>query len=432
MENYLKSIRITAVSIIKEKDNYNFEEYLRNAGPSGTVRNISVNLKYIKNVFNSFEKLREDLTGVHKGDSLTLYKIKAFKEALNGNNDSGGLIKSLGMFFNRWDFEKGKLDKKKFADFFETCVNLMVKDVKIDNNTKFDVSEFDADTQKYFDLRYVQGLILNEINKYKNDEDLKLLDYGTVFFCDETKFSVNDGDMENAIFYFGIAMPPEKINKIHYEFISLLAKHKVQAPEYHSKNIFGEKRIREALMFDIASIIIENKLHIFCVKYQKDLLFETTKILSYLNNDVLKFDKPEFQALFYFLIILNTQLRDSNTFGLEPDYSMYFDRNVYGFDETEVFDFPHSEFVIKIMTFTKSSNISLIALADYVGYIFRKAKINYNEIQTGQKTMEATGLKGYCYANLLRIHQEGLFHFVDAANEVETFKKAFEYLSNND
>lgn len=262
--------------------------------------------------------------------------------------------------------------------------------------------------------------------------DESLMNYGTVFFCDETKFSKNDGDIENAIFYFGIAVPPEKIKQIHDNFNSLLAKHKVQAPVYHSTKVFNEKKVRKELMFDIADLIINNKLNVFCVKYQKDSLFEITKSLNYLNdNDIFKFNNPEFQALFYFLIILNTKLRDSNTLRLKPDYAMYFDRNVYGFSETEAFIFPHPEFVIKIMTFTDKSNISLIALSDFVGYIFRKSKSSYNAIEAEIKSSTDLGLKTYCFANLLRIHQEGLFQFIDAANDVETIKKAFEYITDN-
>jgi len=257
--------------------------------------------------------------------------------------------------------------------------------------------------------------------------DIKLMDYGTVFFCDETKFSINDGDSENSIFYFGVAMPPEKITQIHKQFFALLSKHKVQAPIYHSTKIFNKKRVREALMFDIVDIIISNKLHIFCVKYEKNILFESTKLLNYLNdNDIIRFNSSEFQALFYFLILLNSELNESNIYNLRPEYLMFFDRNVYGFGKKdEFFRFPRPEFIINEMAFTEKSKIGLLALADFVGYIFRKSGIHKESVDENE-IINGPELEKYSFLNFLRIDQAGLFHYYNAGKDIGKIQKALE------
>ena len=48
---------------------------------------------------------------------------------------------------------------------------------------------------------------------------------------------------------------------------------------------------------------------------------------------------------------------------------MYFDRNVYGKEDIEGFNFPDDRFVIKRMTFSEKSLISLLALPDFFEHL---------------------------------------------------------------
>ena len=93
-----------------------------------------------------------------------------------------------------------------------------------------------------------------------------------------------------------------------------------------STTIFKEGRPRTAFMDDLTKIIIKNRLHCFCSKYPKASLFEPTKILKKFNNEIINFEKVEFQALFYYLIKLNTYLRDTMPQLLKRETLMYFDR----------------------------------------------------------------------------------------------------------
>ncbi len=238
-------------------------------------------------------------------------------------------------------------------------------------------------------------------------------DVETIIFCDETKFDTKNGDVEDAIYYFGVAVPKKKASSTTEQFDQVLNRHRVKASVFHATEIFSEKRPREKVIADLTEIIIQNRLPCFCCKYRKALLFEPTKILRYLNNDIINFDKHEFQAVFYYLILLNTYLRDERPQLLAKKILMFFDRNVYGKKETEGFNFPSDHFVIKQMSFVEKSLIRLIALPDFFGYIFRKSKISLNKAQNGDAKLETSKLVIHAYDALLKIKQAGLFHFLD-------------------
>lgn len=122
----------------------------------------------------------------------------------------------------------------------------------------------------------------------------------TLIFCDETKFNVANNHKEDAIYYFGIAVLKSEVRKVHEQIQEVLQRHKVKAEVYHSTKVFRESRPRVNLMDDLAQVIIQNRLKCFCYKYEKNKLFSETKILNKFNNDILDFNKSEFQALFYF------------------------------------------------------------------------------------------------------------------------------------
>ncbi|MCB9227677.1 MAG: hypothetical protein H6578_10985 [Chitinophagales bacterium] len=249
----------------------------------------------------------------------------------------------------------------------------------------------------------------------------------TILFCDETKFHKNNGDLENEIYYFGISCKKEHIQKINYQLNSLYSKHKLQTKIFHSTTIFKEKRPRTLLIQDLTDLIIDNQLICFCYKYLEPRLFDPTKILNKFNNDILDFNKVEFQALFYFITTLNTYLRDIAPMLIAKEISMYFDRNVYGKKDVEAFNFPSADFVLKQMTFCEKSKISLLALPDFFGYIFRKSKISNNRVQNGNNSIETSALTISCYENLIKINTAGLFRFIDIKEE--TTLKALKIMS---
>ena len=252
---------------------------------------------------------------------------------------------------------------------------------------------------------------------------------GTLFFCDETKFSKNDQDAEDAIYYFSVAVPKKDIPNISREFDKLLESQRIQSKTFHSTSIFKKNRVREELMIGLTTLLINNQLPCFCIKYEKYWKLEPTKKLNYLNNDILKFNNAEFQALFYFLVILNLLLTETNTTELERKYIMYFDRNVYGKESTEVFNFPDENFVFDSMTFVEKSQNSLLALADFLGFIFRKSKISQNKVQLGNNELETDPLTINSYSNMIRLSQSGLFNFIET--DEQKIRSAIEQIIEN-
>lgn len=240
----------------------------------------------------------------------------------------------------------------------------------------------------------------------------------TILFCDESKFYVSNGDFEDAIYYFGIAVKKSTVPKVHREINKAIEIRRIKSEVYHSTSIFKETRPRSEFMKDLTQIIINNRLHCFCHKYFKPLFFEPTKNLKRYNNEIIDFEKVEFQALFYFLIILNTYLRDEKPGLLKREISMYFDRNVYGIREVEAFKFPSDDFILKQMTFSEKSLISLLSLPDFFGYIFRKSKNSQNKVQFGDNTNETSELVINCYKCLTDINNAKLFHFLDVDSNV--------------
>lgn len=247
----------------------------------------------------------------------------------------------------------------------------------------------------------------------------------TILFADETKFSLNNGDMEDAIFYFGIAVSKNDIAAVNRDLIEILNAYNYQGEVFHSTSIFKEKRPRESLMNDIVELFIKYNLHCFCYKYSKTELFDISQILNSFNNDILNFKNQEFQAVFYFIIFLNTNLRENTQLNFGSKFIMYFDRNVYGKVDVEGFTFPDDRFVIKRMTFSEKSQISLLALPDFFGYLFRKAKISNNKITQSGPISERSELAINCYSSLVRMAKAKLFHYMNTEVEAEIIQQIF-------
>lgn len=234
-------------------------------------------------------------------------------------------------------------------------------------------------------------------------------DIQTLVFCDETKFHTNDGDIEDSIYYFGVSALKSQVRTVHNRLNAALKNNRVKTEVFHSSTLFREKRPRIELLNEIKDIIIEQNLKCFCFRYPRSVLFSASKSLNHHNNEIIDFNKVEFQALFYFLITLNTYLVDLHPNLLEKEIAMYFDRNVYGVKEIEAFNFPHENFILKRMTFSEKSQVSLLALPDFVGYVFRKVK------QTLDKTsdQEISLLVKNCNECLVQIDSAGLFRYLE-------------------
>ncbi len=249
----------------------------------------------------------------------------------------------------------------------------------------------------------------------------------TLIFCDETKFSIANGGKEDAIYYFGISVEKEFVSKVDREINEILKRNNVKAEIFHSTKIFRETRPRTDLIDDLSNVIITNRLKCFCHKYTKTDLFEPTKILEKYNNEIIDFSKLEFQALFYYITILNTFLRDGRPDLLKKEIMMFFDRNVYGVRDTEAFTFPKKHYVLKQMMFTEKSKISLLSLPDFFGYIFRKSKISQNKVQFGEKAIETSALTISAYKNLAEINTAKLFYFIET--DIEKIEQAIKVIT---
>lgn len=255
-------------------------------------------------------------------------------------------------------------------------------------------------------------------------EDIEIL-----FFADESKFSLNNGDFEDSIYYFCVAVKKNYVSIITDKFNEILLKHRVQTEVYHSTKIFRERKSRKRLMTDITDMIIDNKLDCYIVKYKHNLLFNITKnYFSHLNdNDIINFDNPEFQAVFYFVSLLNVYLKEKVQIQDKTGY-MFFDRNVYGKNDIEAFNFPYENFVVTGMTFCEKSKIKLLSLPDFIGYIFRKSKNSFNKSESGSKEIETSTLVINAYTSLLKIKNTNLFHFIEIDND--TLEKSIKLYLN--
>lgn len=251
--------------------------------------------------------------------------------------------------------------------------------------------------------------------------------FKTILLCDETKFSLNAKDSEDAIFYFAVAIKPEQVAIVHREIQTIFAQKRIQAKVFHSTTIFSERKIRVEVMNALTDLVVREQLHFFPFKYDKALLYEVSKkYLSYLNKDgIIDFSNVEFQAFFYFINMLNTELRDTYFNILPKDFVAYFDRNVYGSKDTEAFNFDDEYFVIKRMTHSEKSLISLLCLPDFLGYVFRKAKIGFNKFQADNNYKESSVLTKNSLRVLEKVTGAGLFHFLDIDKYVHEIDKLF-------
>lgn len=240
----------------------------------------------------------------------------------------------------------------------------------------------------------------------------ELKDINTFFFADETKFSLNNKEPENSIYYFLIKVYIDDVSKVNQIYDEIIMNFQL-SKGFHATKVFKEKKPNRELMDCLCSAIIENKLDCYCFKYSRDNLFQAaSKIFNYLNEKpIFNFDNQEFQALFFLIQVLDFYFqKEANT--ILPKGLIFFDRNVYGQYDIEAFNFENSDYFER-MVFTSKKKIKLLGLPDYFGYIFRKSKISQNKVQFGDISLEKSALTINSYNSLLRINKVELFHFVD-------------------
>ena len=256
---------------------------------------------------------------------------------------------------------------------------------------------------------------------FKTELVLKeLIDINTFFFADETKFSFNNKEPENSIYYFLIKISVNDVGKVNQIYDEIIVRFQL-ANGFHATKAFKEKSPNKELMDCLCNTLVENKLDCYCFKYSRDNLFQAAKkIFKYLNeNPIYNFDNQEFQALFFLIQALDFYFqKEVNT--LLPKGLIFFDRNVYGQYDIEAFNFENSSYFER-MVFTSKKKIKLLGLPDYFGYIFRKSKISQNKVQFGDMALEKSALTLNSYNSLLRINKAGLFHFVDLNDWLDNF-----------
>lgn len=245
----------------------------------------------------------------------------------------------------------------------------------------------------------------------------ELTDINTFFFVDETKFSLNNNDIEDSIYYLAVSVKKREVQKINQQYDSIILKFDLKNG-FHASRVFKEKNPNKDLMQAFCDLIISNSLKCYCFRYSKSKLYEgSKKAFLKLNNELFDFKNQEFQALFYFVQNMISHLNENEEF--EPKGLLFFDRNVYGQSDSEAFEFNETD-VVKRMVFLSKSKIKLIGLPDYFGYIFRIAKISQNKGELGNMLNKKSELVINCYDCLLKIVESKLFCFLDVDKWLES------------
>lgn len=197
---------------------------------------------------------------------------------------------------------------------------------------------------------------MNELNE--------LADVRTYFFADETKFSISNGEPENAIYYFVIGCSLEMLLPVRKEFGEILASKNIDT--FHAADIFKEKSFDAELILSITDLLTKYSLQCFCFRYHKDRVYEAAKVaFSYLNKrQEIDFENSEYQALFFLVQAFETYLNSHKKL-IEEKGIIFFDRNVYGKKDTEGYDFEENG-LIKRMIFLQKGKIDLLALPDFL------------------------------------------------------------------
>jgi len=247
----------------------------------------------------------------------------------------------------------------------------------------------------------------------------------SILFVDEIKFSKKDNDADNSFYFIGVLAKLEQIAEIREKYQKVTVDLK---KGFHATKAYKIKSLNSELMNRLTGLIIDYNLKCLVFKYDKDRFYDLTrKHLVNLNfEESGKFTNHEFQALFYFLQVLESDLQTKLN-KVETPLRIYFDRLIYGKKKPEEFDFDSEK--IETITFSAKSKIDLLALPDHFGYIFRKCRIKYNS-ESGLKSLAELKIQesnseliNNCISNFTSIFNSKLFVFLDVDTWLNKIEK---------
>ncbi len=174
------------------------------------------------------------------------------------------------------------------------------------------------------------------------------------------------------LLYFGVLIPIETLNDIETEIKNALLL--LDKKKFHSKTTY--KREENLIVSDkINEIIIKNKLRIFCFPFVKDWLksprLEILKKFELPEVEKFKFDNYLSQAWLLFIHTFNSYI--TTIFEDNCRIRLFFDKDWIKANRMVVHEGIKLNRIAEIIS-TKQNDTPLLALADHVGYYFRKFK----------------------------------------------------------
>ena len=253
----------------------------------------------------------------------------------------------------------------------------------------------------------------------------RLKNVKSILFVDEIKFSKNNNDADDSFYFIGVLAKMEHIPEIREKFKKITLD---LEKGFHATKVYKIKFPNSELMNSLTRLIVDYNLQCLVFKYDKNRFYDLTKkhLINLHFEESRKFTNHEFQALFYFLQVLELHLQTKLN-KVETPLRIYFDRLVYGINAPEEFKFDSEK--IETITFSGKSKIDLLALPDHFGYIFRNCRIKYNS-ENGSRSLSElkinesnSELLNNCISGLTSIFNSKLFVFLDIDNWLEKIEK---------
>lgn len=247
----------------------------------------------------------------------------------------------------------------------------------------------------------------------------------SILFVDEIKFSKNNNDVDDSFYFIGVLVKMESLAEIREKFGGISNN---LEKGFHATKVYKTKAPNTELMDNLTSLIIDYNLKCLVFKYDRERFYDLTKkhLLNLDFGEKEKFKNHEFQALFYFMQVLELYLQ-TKLKQIETPVRIYFDRGIYGVKNHEEFEFDSDK--IETITFCSKNKIDLIALPDHFGYIFQKCRIKYNAKNSLGKLSELqisetnSKLLNNCISSLTSVFNNNLFEFLDIDNWLEKIEK---------
>ena len=237
----------------------------------------------------------------------------------------------------------------------------------------------------------------------------------SLLFVDETKFSKKNNDSDDSFYFIGILVKMGSLGDVREKYRAITAN---LTKGFHATKVYKAKAPNTELMENMTRLMVDYKLKCFVFKYDKQRIYKSTKkhLINLTFEEKEKFKNPEFQALFYFIQVVELYLQTKLNH-IETPLRIYFDRGIYGVKNHEEFEVDSDK--IETITFCNKNKIDLIALPDHFGYIFRNCRIKYNAENSSRNLSELqinetnTTLMNNCISSLISIFSKNLFEFLD-------------------